>query len=258
MASKEPLFSSPSGPRPTPRLMAAKLPARGSVARRQFQPPSLTEARDPDAVYLLDSTVALAFAHIKQLQLLTRHYGQQLRVLDDVHLEWRRLANEPPQALPLGANAQQEQKHHQKVAVRLAARTLMDVSQTLLAPLIVEFDDRDEDTVEALRHELSELPVRQQFQPRSGNDRGECTSVLYGERLRHQGTQVVVLCTDDKKGGNLAHNHGLGCREVAGVLREMAAEDRITPATAHAHYQAAMSVSSPKQQNQYLPLAYFS
>lgn len=258
MASQGPLFGSSSGPRPTPKIMAARLPVPGSLPRRQFQPPSLAEARDPNAVYLLDSTVALAFAHIKQMSLLTQHYGQQLRVLDDVYVEWRRLANESPRALPPRATAKQEQDHRQKAAVRLAARTLMSVSQTLLAPLVVELDERDEDAVEALRRELSELPVRQQFQPRSGNDRGECTSVLYGEQLRRQGRQVVVLCTDDKKGGNLAHNHGLGCREVAGVLREMAVEDRITPATAHAHYQAAMVVSRPKQQDQHLPLAYFS
>lgn len=258
MAAQGPLFYSSSGPRPTPRLMAATLPARSSLPRRQFQPADLDKGRHPDAVYLLDSTVALAFAHIKQISLLTRHYGKQLHVLEDVHLEWRRLANEPAQALPPGATPAQQRDHRHKVDVHLAAQALMGASQTLLAPLFVELPDRDEDAVEDLRRELAELPRTEPFRPRAGNDRGECTSVLYGEHLRRQGAQVVVLCTDDRKGGNLAHNHGLGCREVAGVLREMASENRITPTTAHAHYQAAMAVSSPKQQNQHLPLAYFS
>lgn len=101
-------------------------------------------------MYLLDSTVALAFAHIKQMSLLVKHYGQQLRVLDDVYVEWHRLANESPRALPPGPTAKHEQDHRQTVAVRLAARTLMSVSQTLLAPLVVELPDRDEDSVEAL------------------------------------------------------------------------------------------------------------
>lgn len=258
MAAQGPLFGSSSGPRPTPKLMAAKLPSHSSLPGRQFQPPHLAKARDPDAVYLLDSTVALAFAHIKQMPLLTQHYGKQLHVLDDVHLEWRRLANEPAQMLPPGATPAQRQEHRHKVAVRLAAQALMGASQTLLAPLIVELPDRDEDAVEDLRRELAELPRAEPFRPRGGNDRGECTSVLYGEQLRRQGRQVVVLCTDDRKGGNLAHNHGLGCREVAGVLREMAVENRIAPAAAHEYYQSAMAVSSPKQQNQYLSLAYFS
>lgn len=60
-------------------------------------------------------------------------------------------------------------------------------------------------------------------------------------------------CAPTTRGGNLAHNHGLGCREVAGVLREMAAEGRTTPAVAHYYYFRAMTVSRPRARNQSRP-----
>lgn len=258
MAAQGPLFGSSSGSRPTPKIMAAKLPGRASLSRRQFQPPSLDSARVPEAVYLLDSTVALAFAHIKQLPFLTQHYGRQLCVLDDVHLEWRRLAKAAPRELPPNSTPEERTEKRRQIAVRQAAERLMNAKSHLFDDLIVELPTSAEDAVEALRRELSELPVRQEFQPRSGNDRGECMSVLYGEHLRRQGRQVVVLCTDDRKGGDLAHNHGLGCREVAEVLREMSTEGRITPALAHAYYLKAMTVSRPKARNQSRTVEYFS
>ena len=46
-------------------------------------------------MYLLDAGVGLAFAHVRRLNLLHTHFGEQLRYVEDVLVEWRSLALRP-------------------------------------------------------------------------------------------------------------------------------------------------------------------
>lgn len=259
MAPQGPLFESVAGAaRPTPRVMVGRLPPLSSLPARKHLPPTLDERLHPDAIYLLDSTAALAFAHIQQLPLLLKHYGQQLRVLDDVRLEWHSLAARTVSAIQPGATPEERADKHREIAVRQAAERLVAAADHLFANLVYELTMDDQAEIQDLREELAQLPRQEQFRPHGSNDRGECASVLYGEKLRREGLEVVVLCTDDRKAGGLAHNHGLGCREVADILREMARAGLVTAQAAFGFHRGAQTVARAKRQNQNRGLDYFS
>lgn len=223
-------------------------------------PPKCGPERVETGVYLLDSTVALGFAHIDQVSLLRDHYGPRLYVTENVVLEWRYHFQASPAAVPVGASDEERKAHQQRVRVRLAARKLIPIQQSA-KPLAIEVPllDEDHDSIEELRKDLALLPTPHDYDENSRADRGECASVHYGKKLRAGRVEplVVLLCTDDVKARKLATNHGLVRRSTADVLLEMVYAGTLEPAEAHAHYVKAMEVARPGAADQHHGVEFF-
>jgi hypothetical protein len=200
---------------PTPAELAAR---RGASVRPQRTAPTLGNERHPDATYWLETNAGIAFQHCGRLDLLAEHYGEQLKVVDDVHAEWENLAERAIRSPMPWATEEEREDLLQRSRVRTAAMGLVADATLVLGPA-VQLPLSEADAVNTLRIELAALPVA--APPPDDDDpwtdRGECASVRAAD-LR---PPPAVLATNDAKGGRLAHNHGIAVRTTAEVLREM-------------------------------------
>lgn len=237
----KPLFSPSSIP---PRLVIPKPrpPTSGSpgvsYARKNPEPPTLEPDRDPDAVYILDSGVGLAFAHVNRLDLLADHYADQLEYVEDVLIEWRSQSTIPIFTLEPGHTADDKTTRENLIALKTAATTCL----TQVPALFGNHVDLGEDELENVDNLITELCALHPARANTGDDRGECASVRLGE-LRRDGKRVIVLCSNDDRGRRLANNHGIAWRNAGTVLREMVREDRLADVDAWAHYQQMVALS---------------
>jgi len=208
--------------------------ARPRLKRRSPPPPSLTSSRDPDAFYVLDSGVGLAFASISGgMDLLQVHYREQLRYVDEVMFEWETQAGWSSPAPGPGHTPEQRADWLRRRRVKLAARLLVtEMPARFGEPAQLELEEAAE--IDSLVAELQAFPP-----PKPGGaDRGECASVRYGELLRSaEQARVIVMCANDDRAQRLAGNHGIAHRDMARVLTEMVHENRLTKQQAFTHYE---------------------
>lgn len=227
-------------PKPGPPVAGA---GRRQFLRRYDPAPNLGPDRDVDAVYVLDSGVGLSFAHVAGgLELLHAHYGDQLRYVEDVSIEWRTQAAITVLPLEPGHSVEEKRAHTQLAALVAAAkRCVAEVPARFGNPVDLGYGEVDE--VDALITELCAL-----HPPRAddGGDRGECASVRLAEILRKR-TPVVVLCSNDDRGRRLAGGHGVATRNAGTVLREMVREQRLDAGKAFTYYQSMLSLSGIPQ-----------
>lgn len=208
---------------PTPAQLA------GQVSRRARPVP---EALGPHvhrgAVYWLETNIGIAFEHVGRLQHLRDHYGEQLRVVTDVHAEWAHKAGRGHQHP--GPYAPQVAKDgHARMArvCKVCKRLEVNATGVLGDPWFLDASEVDE--VRKLREELAMLPIPED--PPDPSDqwthRGECATIraarLHEEAELAAGRPrpVQVLGTNDGKAATLAFNQGLAERTTAGILREM-------------------------------------
>jgi hypothetical protein len=227
-------------PRPIPRPG----PPAGQPIRRRRERPQLTPDRAEATDHWLDANTGFAFAHAGCLDLLTAHYGNRLRYVDDVLLEWGRRTPRV-RGLPQGATAQERAKFRRDVVLRRAAVILLRNAETVLG-VPFSLEDALVTEVEALRVEIANLPERED-PPQPGDhwsNRGECASVVAAE----QQPGPAVLLTNDAKATRLANNHGLAARSVSGVLRELvrAGTAGLTAEQAWGLYQRMCEVTDEK------------
>lgn len=222
-----------------PRPTAPKSGAHAAgFARRYPEPPTLASDRDPDAVYILDTGVGLAFAHVDHLVMLAEHFAGQLEYVDDVRLEWSRQAELQIRPLRNGHTPDQKTAHDNLIRVKTAAKKCVDQVPRLVGEA-VDLGYEELENVQNLVTELNRLhPARVD----TGGDRGESASVRLCE-LRREHIDVVVLCTNDDRGRRLAGAHGIAYRNAGHVLREMSREGRLTAEDAHAYYEQMVQLS---------------
>lgn len=230
---------------PAPRSVIPpkpRAPDPGSHAvgfTRKFPlPPTLGSVRNADAVYVLDTGVGLAFAHVDHLALLAAHYAGQLEYVDDVRREWASQAGQKIDLLPPGHTAAQKAEHDSRVHLRAAAKKCIAQVPGLVGDA-VDLGYEELENVHNLITELNRLHPRR---PSTGGDRGESASVRLCE-LRREHKDVVVLCTNDDRGRRLAGTHGIAYRNAGNVLCEMTHEGRLTAEDAYEHYQKMVQLS---------------
>lgn len=222
---------------PKPKAPGPRSHAAG-FTRRFPLPPGLGSDRKPDAVYILDTGVGLAFAHVDNLALLADHYAGQLEYVDDVRREWASQAISPVDPLRPGHTPDQKAAHENLVRLRAAAKKCIEQMPRLVGEA-VDLGFEELENVHDLITEINRLhPARKN----TGGDRGESASVRLCE-LRREYTEVVVLCTNDDRGRRLAGAHGIAYRNAGHVLCEMTLEGRLTAEDAHAHYQQMVQLS---------------
>ncbi|WP_416957811.1 hypothetical protein ACNKF0_09480 [Nocardioides sp. T5] len=217
---------------PTPR------PPGGGFARKNPAPPTLTDHRDADALYILDSGVGLSFAHVDQLDLLAQHYAGQLEYVHDVVIEWQNQSRLPDIHLREGDPAEKKTARDNVIALKAAAAKCLKEVPVLFGPHV----DLGNDELENVQNLITELCALHPERENTGGDRGESSSVRLGE-LRRTGQRVIVLCSNDDRGRRLAHNHSIACRNVGTVLIEMVREERLTAEEAFDHYQTMLNLS---------------
>lgn len=206
-------------PRPGPTLFS-----RSGLRRAAGAPPTLGPGRHPDAAYLLDAGIGFGFAHAGRLDLLATHYGDQVSYTLAVFNEWDSHAHHEYRTGHNGESAQDHIDRNLHNGLRAAGLTLVNTVEDVLgAP--VELGYAEGEHVLRLQAELGEL---------SGNPRahhaqhaGECESIRYGEMLRQEGREVVVLCANDHDAQRLAFQHAIARRNMLEVLGEMAEEGHI-------------------------------
>jgi hypothetical protein len=222
---------------PKPRVPGSGSHAPG-FARRYPAPPTLTRDRDPNAVYVLDTGVGLAFAHVDNLPMLAGHYTGQLEYVDDVRLEWARQSELQIRPLRDGHTPAQKADHANLVHLKAAAKKCINEVPRLIGEAV----DLGYDELENVQNLVTELNLLHPARSDTGGDRGESASVRLCE-LRREHINVVVLCTNDDRGRRLAGAHGIAYRNAGHVLCEMAREGRLTAEDAHAHYQQMTQLS---------------
>lgn len=219
----------PAIPRPGPHLFTRKNP----------MPPALGEARDPDAIYLLDSGVAFAFGHADRTALLHDHYGTQLRYVDDVMVEIRSRRRSKPKPPPAGADPERLAKYQRNLAIKNASIGLVrDLPRLFGDPIALTYEDQTH--IETLVAELCRL---QGAQPSGAKHRGECATVHYGKSFAPSNVNVVVICANDDGARLLAANHTIGHRNMHTVLREMVRDGHLTKQEAWDLYELASQVT---------------
>ena len=197
----------------------------------------------PDAVYVADTGIGLAFGSVDGgFGLLERHYGERLRYVQDVYLEWstqasRRLVPPSPFCRP-----EERAEHNRLVRIK-------GIASALIVEMPKRFGDAtsmglaEVTRVDQLIDDLHNLPPAKARRMDSDSDRGECASVRLGELLEPE-RRVVILCCNDHRGSQLAYNNTLAHRNMVGVLREMSRAGLISPEDAKAHYMVMSTVTS--------------
>ncbi|QWC83711.1 hypothetical protein KLP28_08610 [Nocardioidaceae bacterium] len=217
-------------PPPTPSMMA-----RHRVA------PGLGKARDPDAIYLLDSGVAFAFAYVDRLELLSRHYAGQVVYTGAVWREWQDRADSAYRPGQPGEDAEGRARRQRHNGLRVAAGRLVKQAEILFGPPI-ELDPREHgEEIAALKRQLLDLTGHDQdpelVPAEDLTHAGECELVRYGVVLREaDARQVVVLCANDGGARKLARAQALAQRQMHGVLEEMAEAGSLTAGQVRALY----------------------
>lgn len=246
---------------PTPAQMAARVTTRARPLPEQLGP-----HRNNQAIYWIETNVGIAFEYVGRLQHLHDHYGDQLRVVEDVHAEWEHKAGKDLQHPGPYAHQTLKDEYARTAKVcKVCKRLEVNATRVLGPPWPLDAAEVDE--VRQLRNQLSSLPVPEA--PPSRTDlwthRGECATVraalLYekNQLATGQSRPVQVLGTNDGKAAKLAFAHGLSDRTTAGILREMLLEGigDLTPERAWDMHTEMLEVAGMPARRQPLGPQYF-
>lgn len=232
----------PGGRQPKPQSFpiptAPSLPHALPVAC----PPSIDGwAKSPGALYLLDAGVGFAFAHAQMFPALVDHYRDQLHFSDVVENEWRGRA----QRRILAGECAAHEDAVRAQRLQAAGTYLIGRGVRLLTDRRLVLPDMAMNEVAELQSELARLEPQG---PDDGANGGECATVWEGQRLLHEGQEIVILCADDDKARRLGQRKGLAWRSTPHILREMVTAGTITADQAHEGFVIGQQVCSPRRE----------
>lgn len=227
-------------------------PTSGVAARPTKPAPTLTQGRHPEAIYWLETNIGIAFEHVGRLQHLRDHYGDQLRIVQDVHSEWEHKADrdyiQPSQYAH--SDIRKQYARNTKIC-KICKRLVVNAPRVLGQPWPLDASEAEE--VRRLREHLAALPESEPVPAHNDiwTHRGECATIRAAQL--HEREQVAaghdrpiqVLGTNDGKAAKLAQNNGLADRTSAGILREMVVENfaNLTPERAWELHEQMLEVA---------------
>lgn len=214
--------------------------------RRRRVPPVLGEERHDEAVYLLDSGVAFAFAYVGELELLAGHYGDRLAYTAAVWSEWDDRARTSHRTGRLGESPEERDSRLKHNGLREAGRKLIADGRELFGdPIELDLAEHA-DAIADLKRQLLDLTGHDEYTVDANDLRhaGECELVRYGVTLMTKDArQVVVLCANDGGARKLARAQALGQRHMYEVLVEMRSDGAISAERAADLYRRMAQVT---------------
>lgn len=191
-------------------------------------------ARQGSALYFLDAGIGFAAAHASYVDLLVQHYGPNLRVCETVVNEWRHRGTQPPVSGedPLDGR------------LRRAGKYLISRKRDIWDAMTVRLANGDEAGVALLQEQLRLLPPAETEKDPSPAHAGECATVLVAGR-QVTDAQVIILCANDRKAGELAKRYGMPARSAPHILHEMRIAGSLTTEEAHRLHIKGLEISKP-------------
>ena len=218
---------------PSP-LMIPQRQDRPRLPPLRVVPELSSPARQDSALYFLDAGIGFAAAHASYLDLLIQHYGSNLRVCETVVNEWRFRGSRPP------VNGEDPLDGR----LRRAGSYLISRERDLWEPITVRLADGDADGVAALQEQLRLLPPSEADKDPNPAHAGECATVLVAGRQVTE-AQVIILCANDRKAGELAKRYGMPARSAPHILHEMCIGGSLAVEEAHRLHLKGLEISKP-------------
>lgn len=220
--------------------MALPKPNAALFPTRRYPAPEATPAQGwPDRIYLCDAGVGITFALIDGgLLLLETHLGDRLVIVEDVTLEWKRLAGARLTIPSRYADADIRARYQRDKRVQLAAKGLLAAGW---ADRGRGLDVEEIDEIENLRRDIAALPKAEPTPDRDDDKhRGECATVRLAEIT---GRASSLILTNDGKALKLASNRGISSRTAPELLRELVLAGRISGEAAAEQWEKVWDVS---------------
>lgn len=219
------------------------MPSPLSIPQRKDRPrlpplralPQLSsDDRQESALYFLDAGIGFAAAHASYVDLLVQHYGSSLRVCETVVNEWRHRGTQPSV----------DGEDLLEGRLRRAGQYLISRKRDIWDAMTVPLAEGDEVGVAALQDQLRLLPPVDADKEPNPAHAGECATVLVAGR-QITDAQVIILCANDRKAGELARRYGMPTRSAPHILLEMSIAGSITAKDAYSLHLKGLEVSKP-------------
>lgn len=218
---------------PSPHMLP-KRRDRPRLPPLQPLPRLSSPARQGSALYFLDAGIGFAAAHAFYVDRLAEHYGSNLRVCETVVNEWRLRSVRQPY----------DGEDPIEARLRSAGQYLIKREPDLWSAMTVHLEDRDEEGVAALQEQLRQLPPAEVGKDTNPAHAGECATVLVAGR-QVTDSQVVILCANDRKAGELAKRYGMHTRSAPHILHEMCIAGTLSPEEAFDLHLKGLEISKP-------------